>query len=262
MTERAPMTRRQRADRMAALYATGATLDEVGREFNLTRERIRQILVKHGNDMDRLKQESMRARRARVTNENESAIRELLAAGHSPSTVAGTLRVPLRAVQEIDLGQPELARARRLRPSKGSPVYADEELLECLRIANGELGGVMTSVEYNELGSGRRLADGRAWPGRQTAMSRFGSWRRALEAAGLPANPSSPMAGRRLFDKAHCIDAILEVERVLDRLPTASEYETYARTMNGALPSLATIRHRYGSWRAAMAHAIAFRLSH
>ena len=47
----APIPRREkdeRAERMESLYRSGLTLEEVSLQFNLTRERVRQILKKRG----------------------------------------------------------------------------------------------------------------------------------------------------------------------------------------------------------------------
>ncbi|MGH9894647.1 MAG: homing endonuclease associated repeat-containing protein [bacterium] len=137
----------------------------------------------------------------------------------------------------------------RYRKSSGNLKYTDDEVLECLRVASKELGGVLTSVAYSDFARGRAFQDGRPWPTHQTAFLRLGSWRAALEAAGLQSNPSSAIAGRQLFDEAHCIDAILEVERAVGHLPSVREYEAYARKMEGMLPSSSTIRHRFGSWQ-------------
>jgi hypothetical protein len=110
----------------------------------------------------------------------------------------------------------------------------------------------LTTSGYNQFARDRSFADGRPWPTYQTHFHRFGSWRGALLAAGLSANPSSAMAGQRIFDKSHCIDAIRHVRREVGAVPTASEYESMARASSGALPSLATVRTRCGSWSEAL----------
>jgi hypothetical protein len=131
-------------------------------------------------------------------------------------------------------------------------------VLNCLREANAALGGVLTTAAYDAYARGRTLADGRPFPTHQTEHLRFGSWREALERAGLPANASSPIAGRLLFTDGHCIDAILEVERAQGHLPTVAEYERYAAEMSGVLPSSATIRNRFGTWSRALEAAAQF----
>jgi hypothetical protein len=251
--------RRSRADGMAMAYAGGATLDEIGAEHSLTRERVRQILLQAGYDPAQLKKKARAARRERAQREYGEAIREMLAKEHTPGEVSAGLRVPIVLVKDIDAEDPSYARTRKLVRSKSSCVkYTDDEILDCLREANDALGGILASGAYDEFMRGRKMVDGRLWPTHQTGLLRFGSWREALERAGLPANASSPVAGRRVFSIGHCIDAILEVERAVGHLPTAAEYERYASEMGGVLPSLATVRNRFGGWRHALEAAAAF----
>jgi Homing endonuclease associated repeat len=144
-------------------------------------------------------------------------------------------------------------RKRRRAPSEWvKKKYSDEELLQLLREANEAIGGVMTASAYNAFAKGRNFADGRPWPTQQTHFHRFGSWRKALQAAGLEANPPSAIAGQCLFDLNQCIDAILHVHREVGAAPTISEYEAIATNSHGALPSSATVRNRCGSWSKAL----------
>ena len=134
----------------------------------------------------------------------------------------------------------------RRRPNYAKK-YSEGELIAMLLEASVALGGILSKEAFEEYARGRTLDDGRGWPTAQTHMLRFGGWRRALVRAGLTANPSSPIAGQTLFDKPQCIDAVRHVARQLKKIPTVSDYDDYARESNGALPSAATIRHRYGA---------------
>jgi hypothetical protein len=210
--------------------------------------------------MSELKAKAAAARRRGMLNKHDR-IRELLSKGLLPKEVAGQVGVSLNLVERIDAARPEYAQLRepfRRRKLTASVKYTDEDVLGCLRGASQALGGVLSTAAYTEFARGRSFTDGRPWPTHQTAVLRFGSWRAALDAAGLPSNPSSPIAGRRLFDEARCIDAILEVERVVGHLPGVREYEAYAAKMDGLLPSSSTIRHRFGSWQRALHRASQF----
>lgn len=254
-----------RVNRMVQLYSSGATLEAIGKEFDLTRERVRQILVRAGYDMSVLRVKAAKSRHRRMRREHGGAIHELLDKGLLPREVASALRLPVELVRGVDDANPEYARQRKLsrrRSSSSYLKYTDEDVLDSLRAASQGLGGVLTAAAYTEYSRGRRFPDGRPWPTHQTAFLRFGSWRAALEAAGLQSNPSSPMAGRQLFDEANCIDAILEVERAVGHLPSVNEYITYAAKMEGLLPSISTIRHRLGSWQGALRRAAEFASSY
>jgi hypothetical protein len=148
--------------------------------------------------------------------------------------------------------------ARGTTRANHAPKYADVEILNCLRDASDRTGGVLTGDDYEGVSRQSQLADGRQWPGKQTAILRFGSWRDALQAAGLAYNKSSGIRGKRLFEREQCIDAVLEVARSVGRLPTHAQYDAYARKMGGALPSSSTIRHRLGGWTDALRAAAQF----
>jgi hypothetical protein len=144
---------------------------------------------------------------------------------------------------------------RRRTPAKIDWIekkYSEGELIETLREASEAIGGVLTTSRYNDYARGRSFPDGRPWPTHQTHSHRFGSWRDSLLTAGLPANPSSAIAGQRIFDQAHCIDAIRHVHRQLGEVPSINDYERAARASQGGLPSAATVRNRCGSWSQAV----------
>lgn len=248
-----------RATRMARAYVAGATLQEIGDEHGLSLERVRQILRDAGYEPEDLKKKAKAARRRVIRREHGPAIREMLGLGRTPHEVAAALDVPEDIVKRIDAGDPAYARTRKVIRRKSHQVkYSEEDVIACLQQANAALGGILTTAAYDDYTRGRELEDGRAWPSHQTALLRFGSWRAALERAGLPANASSPIAGRHVFSDGHCIDAILEVERVLGHLPTVAEYESYAAEMAGVIPSCPTVRKRFGTWQRALEAAAEF----
>ncbi|UMG91671.1 hypothetical protein [Nocardioides sp. TF02-7] len=126
--------------------------------------------------------------------------------------------------------------------------YTDEQLLRALRRA-AEVDGVsrpMTQVRYDEL---RVAFDG---PSGFAVIRRYGTWRAALQAAGLPANRAS--ARRPNWTEAE----LLEWLRRFLAHPTAgssySAYVAWAQTTRDA-PSGPTIRNKFGKWSTAVAAA-------
>jgi hypothetical protein len=239
---------------MRKLYDTGASLAEVAERFDLTRERVRQLFGAHGLPT-RSAAETAALRRGQLMSRHQQQIFDLIDAGAAPHDIAERLAIPLQLVLETldgDQSRVRLAAYRRTAKRQPKPKYTNEEILECLRTANVELGGVLTTSEYTRFARTHKFPDGRPWPMHQTSVLRFGSWRAALQRAGLEANPPSAIAGQRLFTREHCVDAILEVEREFGHPPTAAEYERTAAASNGVLPSLATVRHRCGGWQAAL----------
>lgn len=240
----------ERAAAIFADYSSGATLQEIGERYGVSRERVRQILKAHGYPVRSVK-EAAALRRA-----SERAMAPQIAALcdelGDPRKVADRLGVSYATVQEVlglkaaDDSQPASAQRRKL--GKTQKLYTNEELLECLKMASGQLGGVLTTSAYSKFIRGRTLSNGRPWPSNQSLQLRFGSWREALQQAGLRANPTSAIAGQRIFEIGHCVDAVRHVARELGHSPTAAEYERIARASQGGLPSVATVRHRLGGW--------------
>lgn len=238
----------ERASEMHQMYADGATLEEVGRRYGMTRERVRQVFRAAG-----LPNISLADRRRREIQRRTDEILRAFDELKDLRAVAKSLDMPIAVVEEVL--RRELPAGRLRKPTKHGKKYSDEELVWMLREVSSELGGVLSKDAFEACARGRRLQDGRPWPTAQTHMLRFGSWRRSLEAAGLRANPSSPISGQVLFDEPQCIDAIRHVGRVLGKVPTVAEYEECATRSNGGLPSSATIRNRCGRWYEALGKA-------
>jgi hypothetical protein len=154
-------------------------------------------------------------------------------------------------VREILEAQIPLYRYRTLRRKPAPKRYEDHELLGFLRKAGAARRGTLSLVFYDGFADGRYTRDGRRWPTHQTHCKRFGSWSKALHAAGMQANEQVAGCGVE-FDADRCIGAIGMVQRKLGRRPTACEYTRWARESAGELPSLSTIRNRCGSWLEAL----------
>jgi hypothetical protein len=163
-----------------------------------------------------------------------------------------TTRKILVDVREIPLKtQTPLHRYRTLRRKPAAKRYSDHELLDFLHTAGTARRGTLSIAFYDDFANGRYTTDRRRWPTHQTHCKRFGSWSNALRAAGMHANEQR--AGREAaFDADRCLQAIRIVHRKLERTPTSLEYSRCARDSTGSLPSLSTIRNRYGSWLAAL----------
>lgn len=149
-------------------------------------------------------------------------------------------------------GRTRQAGTRALRveavPTRPAPKrYSDQELIDFLRKAAHGHDGPLTLARYGKLA--RRW--GRRWPTADTYRARFGSWRRALETAGVPVR--SPQARRGPFiDRDECVAAVRRVVHTLGKLPTGEEYERFARKSGESMPSLETVKNRCEGWRQAL----------
>jgi hypothetical protein len=246
-----------RAEEMCSMYLAGATLDQIGEHFGLTKERIRQVLARTDAStaaFKELRRENLERRRQERIEEHRAAVRNAFEAHGDIAVAAEEVGLPRSLVAEIVRQDPAWARKHK-RDGRAKKRYSEEELMECLRAASAAWTGILTGAKYEWFADGRKFEDGRPWPGRQTFMLRHGSWRSALSRAGLPSNPPSAVAGRRKFSRERCIGALRHAATVLGKVPTAAEYDRLARASEGRLPSQATVRNTLGTWNDALREA-------
>jgi hypothetical protein len=230
----------------------GMTLAQCAECYGITRERVRQVFKRWGLPGRTAEQRRALRRLDAATSER---VAQLYRRTGDVAAVARELGVSQPAVREALPGV--LPQHSIFRPvQKMKPRYSDEELLGILREVSSHVGGVITVHDYTTFAAGRVTADGRPWPTHQTPQKRFGSWREALLRAGLGANPSTPIRGKRLFEPEHCIDAIRGLACELGRVPTARDYELFAARSGGSAPSLSIVRLRCGSWHLALVAAL------
>jgi hypothetical protein len=111
--------------------------------------------------------------------------------------------------------------------------WTDEEIVTGLQRLADDLGRHPRSTD--------RVGSRGIFPSPALAIQRFGSWRRALLAAGLePGNPP-PTTDRRV------VDALREYHRKHGCSPTTTSWKAV-----GGLPAADTIIRHCGSWRAAI----------
>jgi hypothetical protein len=239
---------------MHALYERGATLGEVGARAGISAERVSRLFKKAGlrtrskAQIDELRRQAIALR----VHERRDALVEGFRDGRSAAALAAEHKLPVFVVREIIAAEIPSHELRALRHRPVPKRYADHELLGFLREAGAARGGALTIAFYNDFAHGRHTADSRSWPTHQTHAKRFGSWLKALHAAGIQANEQRAGCGMT-FGADHCIDAIRAVHQQLGKMPTAREYTQCARDSAGSLPSRSTIHNRCGgSWLAAL----------
>jgi AraC-like DNA-binding protein len=244
----------RRIEEMHALYQQGATLEEIAEEFEITRERVRQLFKAAGlktrstAQAGQLKREATRL----CMEDRKDEIVDTFRRVKDPQLVAQELDIPITTVTTVLREHLPAYEYRSIKQKPYKKKYSDQELIGFLQTAGAAVAGVLTVTRYNEFAKENRTADGRRWPTNQTYHHRFDSWRNALLAAGLGANPSSPIAGMTSFDSDRCLEAVRVVAGALGKIPTVEEYDDYAGESEGSLPSATTVRNRCGSWLQAL----------
>lgn len=234
----------QRVLQMAALREQGWSLDEIALRYEVSRERVRQILRAHGGPEA---QDIAIARRRRAERLAEERIDELLAfwrAGEGPASVAAKLGLQTAAcratIERFATDVDRAARTVSLAGARAAPTYSDSDITLALASAAAQLGRVPSAKEYAAVARSGRL------PSLATVLNRMGGWSRALTTAGLrTAAPARPRSRR--WTEETCWDALLRAADELGEIPSVLAYERFASGRSD-MPSSATIRNRLGRW--------------
>lgn len=242
-----------RTREMYEFYVAGATLEEVGVRFRLTRERVRQIFREAGMST-RTMRETIALRNDRLVRQRGEEIRAAFLVSKDIGVVAQQLDLPRVIVREVVkdlLSAVESHQPRKVPP----PMYSIEQLLSFLQKAAAATSEPLSVTVYRRYAALREADDGRHWPSEHTYVKRFGSWRRALVQAGLEPSVRTGVSRRKYSDQ-DCVEALRAVARALGESPTATAYGRFVRSMpKGAFPSEMTIRNRFGLWPNALERA-------
>ena len=174
-----------RASRSARLYAFGATLQEIGDLFGVTRERIRQILSRDtpwsSTDLSAAAKVLARARRSEHA---DAAEHWSLAHPAAPLDEAVGAR-PLRRADASALGRRRSRHEPAFETPRETARRTEEEIVADLRAFHTETGKT-TCQAFTAWAREHDV------PGHQTAAIRFGTWNEALKAAGIGTDKGAP----------------------------------------------------------------------
>lgn len=235
-------------------YLAGATLQEIATQEGITREGVRQRLVRLGIPVRSLG-ETRRMQQQKFVETHGARAASLFLEFRDVAQVAHVLDAPARAVQACVQGAiPDYAVLARA-PRSVTKKYSNDELLEYLRTAATGLNVPMTGDVFEQKIASIWPADeSRQYPSKQPYALRFGSWRAALEAAGLPANPTTQVP-KKFDDPSVAVSAIVECWRELDSPPTVSDFDGWDPVSRG-FPSTSLVRVLVGgSWNVGLVKA-------
>lgn len=234
----------------------GDTLDEIGADHGVTRERIRQLLKKYGGPTAEEVRGRRTARELEEQLEREGAIGAAVRRAldeRGPMTVAEVAEISAYDPVEISKAWPrDLAHLRLHAAGNYENRWSDEAILEAIRQA-ALYEYPLTTNAYAELVSQGQVQG----PSMPRIWQRFGSWTAACEAAGVV--PGRTM--RRHYESRWSDDDLLRVARqyLLDpsAANSAGRFDEWRRAVVPDGPSFQTLRNRFGSWTEVKRRALA-----
>jgi hypothetical protein len=232
----------KRNDEIVELRTSGKSLEEIGEKFGVTRERIRQILLKTGapsfHEVKALR-ETIRADKLeeikslaikRVTEQPNKTIDEIA----EELEVSGIELKRIMIPQELNLF------ARPLRSA--AQKWSDQEIIQVLKEA-ATLEFPLTVKSYSKL-----LEDGfLKGPSAGRISQRFRSWQAACDLAGVEAGARTRPLDISRWTDDDLYAAVIHYLKLPQSSGAATDYDSWASTQDD-VPSMGTLRNRLGAW--------------
>lgn len=236
-------------DIVKARTQEGLSLEEIGTKYEITRERVRQILVEAGYDTHTEQARAGREERDASERQNLHDMLVTLLTDDPSLSRAALAEETVTSVDEVSrlLGSSiwMLSEEQIVTVS-----YDDDDMLRALRRAARETGANGVSGRAYDAW---RKSTGEEFdlPGSQTIIRRFGTWSKAVTEAGLQANATRRTNYSRMpkTDAVVAVAIFIMTERKANPYAraTSADYEAYA-ALNPQVPSIAGLR-LYWPWR-------------
>ncbi len=220
------------------------TLDEVGTHVGLTRERVRQIMVKHtGLSTRDLADYRVPMREILRRTDGVARLYEIIDSDKISSTseLARNTGLTTREVEEV-LGIAESLRRKQANTWTSQSVTDDQVLADIKRVAALPGGSPLTGAFYNEHRSEDSIGSVRI-------LQRFGTWREACRRAGVATNEPVRSSYARRWTNEQLLDwATAYVTAAGTRATYQGMTEWLRERADQGAPSSQTIRNEIGGW--------------
>jgi len=252
------LTIQQRNAEMVERRRRGQTLEEIGRYFGLTRERVRQIIKEIdptlvAREVGKIKR-NVRAEKAKNTRNKirKQIYGEWDSLNHLTVTEIGIkLQIPEALIKDA-LSKTRLAilEGNEVRDNAKMLQFTDAQIKKALREA-AAYGTPVTTKKYDSLLKSGKING----PSVPRLTQRFGGWTAACEFAKV-----QPGQAIRTYSREWSNKKLFEilVEFLADpstESPTFVSFDKWLRTKDG-YPSAQTVRNNLGDWRVIKADAL------
>jgi predicted transcriptional regulator len=241
----------ERDERIRGLRADGRTLQEIADVVGVTRERVRQVLLRIGGPTAAEVRTTAVARRRADADAVAQRIWHDIDA-HPGSTVEEVATRLAITKSEVHRHMPEDVKVRVVRRQDWTEeVYSEADILEALVVAS-TYAYPLSAGDYERL-----LISGEVCG--PSAAQRFGNWGNACRSADV--EPAAPRRGN--YQSRWTDDDVLAFVRDYLQSPsspgTFAGYDPWRRANDLNAPSSALLRCRLGAWsvikRRALTHA-------
>ena len=241
---------------MLALAEEGLTLDEIGNQFSVTRERVRQLIAALGISIRSLRHQQNSVREQNQV-EKIKAINNWI--GTHPGCFLSEVSTALNVLEsDIQKLCPQTCRKLVLggSPKKSSENYSKysrDQILEAIRNAYELRNPSMTMYSAHETQpvSGTyyeklRQSDSIYGPSQARIIQIFGTWKNACQEAGVPSLDSY----RKNYDlRWSDEELVLQLAEFISSnfSPSVEGFDEWSRCKEGRCSS-GTIRNQLGAW--------------
>lgn len=240
---------------MMELRRSGRTLDEIGKQFGLTRERVRQLLRKHGGpDSASVRQaqiERVQSQEQADVMSVSTAIRDLLGDMTPRSVAEVATRIGIESVEVARCWPEDLGHLRLWGASAAENRWSDQEIMDALRAA-AVYEYPLTANAYSAL-----LAVGQiTGPSVPRIGQRYGSWTGACEAAGVEPGRTVRSDYQSKWSDQDIANIVRQYLLDPSAPNSAHRFDEWRRENVPDGPSFQTVRNRFGTWTATKRRAL------
>lgn len=227
---------------IAKLRSEGLGLEEIGQQYGLTRERVRQIVLQ----LDGATVEDVRKVRQAKADRRASAvvahIRDDLAA-HGPSTIDAVAQRLSLSEASVRKSWPTDLKAMIVREKDRAQKWSDDQIREALQLA-ATFDYPLRAKRYDAL-----LVTGDViGPSAVRLVQRFGTWAQACSFAGVEASKPPRQHYQSNWTDADLMGFVRQYLRAPGYTGSLHGFDTWRKAEGIEGPSTGTLRDRLGTW--------------